>query len=215
MKFVRLIPGLVAAGILLVVLALLGAGYHYIEHNPKFCVTCHTMKEPFKKWQEGSHAMVKCHECHKQSKVESLHQVWMYITQRPDQVLHHPHLDHTVCAQCHMTQEQHWHDIQATAGHQVHFERGGIECLDCHGLGIHDIARPEGICTNCHSDKTDMHNKMAFMQCTHCHRFLAKGELKPTSQVCQSCHDKIKMRPRHPPMKEGAECTHCHKPHQM
>ncbi|MBI4124587.1 MAG: hypothetical protein HY466_01475 [Deltaproteobacteria bacterium] len=211
----RWIPGFLLALILFGVLGLLGAGYYYVEHNPNFCVTCHTMEEPFQRWKQGSHAMVNCHDCHKQSKIESLHQVWMYLTQRPDQVVHHPHLDHAICAQCHMTQKQHWHDIRETAGHKVHFERGGIECLDCHGLGIHDIARPEGVCVNCHTDKADMHNRMAFMQCTQCHRFLAKGELKPTAEVCKSCHDKIKRTGEHPPVSAETDCLICHRPHQM
>lgn len=173
------------------------------------------MKEPFRKWQEGTHAMVNCHECHKQSKMESLHQLWLNLTQHPEAVIHHPHLDHTVCARCHMTEEQRWHDIRETAGHKVHFERGGVECLDCHGQGIHNIAKPEGICVTCHSDKTGMHNNMAFMQCTQCHRFLTKGELKPTSEVCKACHEKIRMSRNHPRLKEDADCISCHKPHEM
>lgn len=211
----KFLPGLVVAAGFFLVLSLLGAGYYYVEHNPHFCQSCHTMEEPFRKWKEGTHAMVNCHECHKQSKRESLHQLWMYLTERPEEVIHHPHLDHTVCARCHMNQKQHWHDIQETAGHRVHFEKGGIECLSCHGASIHNIVRPEGICVNCHSDKADMHNRMAFMQCTQCHRFLSKGDLKPTKEICRGCHDKIKRTKEHPAVPEDADCLLCHNPHEM
>lgn len=209
------IPGLIVSAILISIMSILGGTYYYVEHNPSFCVSCHTMSDPFKRWQEGTHAMVNCHDCHKQSKMESLHQVWMYVTERPDKVVHHPHLDHVICVQCHMTKQQHWHDIEETAGHKVHFEKAGIECLDCHGLAIHNIARPENVCINCHTDKADMHNKMAFIQCTACHQFLAKGELKPTSEVCKGCHEKIKIGKKHPKIGAGGDCISCHKPHEM
>lgn len=212
------IPGLIVAVVLIILLSVGGAGYFYVEHNPRFCVSCHTMEGPFQKWQEGTHAMVNCHECHKQSKLDSLHQVWMYITERPDTVVHHPSLDHKVCAQCHMNNEQHWHDIQETAGHKVHFERGGIECLDCHGNGIHAIEKPEGLCITCHTDKTEMHNKMNFVACTQCHNFLTKNKgaegIFPTRQNCLNCHEKMKpLSPKNHPAAAQQNCSSCHKPH--
>lgn len=214
------IPGLIIAGVALIAFSFAGVGLYYVEHNPRFCVSCHTMSEPFQKWQEGTHAMVNCHSCHKQSKLDSLHQVWMYFTQRPDKVVHHPELDHKICAQCHMTQDQKWHDIRETAGHKVHFEKAGLECLDCHDKGIHNIARPVEECGKCHSDKVDMSNKMAFVHCTQCHNFLAKGKgatgISPTRDNCLDCHSKIRVEGETFP-KEGSmhfECSTCHSPHK-
>ncbi|MBI2346890.1 MAG: hypothetical protein HYV03_08480 [Deltaproteobacteria bacterium] len=213
------IPGLIVAG---VIAALCAAGvvtYHYIEHEPKFCVSCHTMAEPFQQWQVGTHAMVNCHECHRHSKIESLKQLWMYVTLRPDKVIHHPELDHTVCVRCHATDSQRWHDIRETAGHKVHVDRAGIECLDCHDQGIHNIARPEGVCVTCHTDKAAMGNKMAFVHCLQCHNFLAteKGVegIFPTRANCLECHEKIRTESGMPHWERTpSECTTCHRPHE-
>ncbi|MDP2600479.1 MAG: NapC/NirT family cytochrome c [Deltaproteobacteria bacterium] len=212
------VPGLIVAAVLLIFLGIGGYGYYQIEYNPKFCVSCHTMREPFQKWHEGTHAMVNCHECHKQSKLDSLHQLWMYVTERPDKVVHHPSLDHKICVQCHMTQEQNWHNIEETAGHQIHFKKAGIECLVCHGQGIHNIARPVNVCITCHSDKEGMENKMAFIHCTQCHNFLAKGKgeegIWPTRENCLNCHGKMGMDVKgHRGLDPNEDCIRCHNPH--
>lgn len=215
-RLILWIPGLIVAGIVLGVLTVCGSAYYYVEHNPNFCVSCHTMKEPFQKWKEGTHAMVNCHECHRQSKVDSLHQVWMYLTLRPDKVEHHPHLDHTVCARCHMNESQRWHDVEETAGHKIHFQKAGIECLDCHGVAIHNIAKPKNVCISCHDDKADMKNKMAFVHCTSCHNFLAQGKgmegIWPTRENCLACHEKIQLGAAHV-ANTKENCITCHKPH--
>lgn len=191
-------------------------GYDYMEHDPHFCRSCHTMEEPFMKWQESPHHMVNCHECHKQSKIDSLHQVWMYITQRPKEVVHHPKLDHKVCARCHLSRDSQWKLIRDTAGHKVHFEKAGIECLDCHMQGIHEFVRPVDICATCHADKAETGGKMAFVHCLQCHNFLASGEaLKPTTQACKNCHDRIQTEKLHPAIPKEAECIACHKPHEL
>lgn len=191
--------------------------YDYMEHNPQFCQSCHIMKEPFKKWSESPHHMVNCHECHKQSKLESLHQLWMYVTQRPKEVVHHPNLDHKVCAQCHLSRDPQWKRVQETAGHKIHFEKAGIDCLDCHMKGIHEFVRPVDACVECHTDKPGKMGKMAFAHCLECHNFLAEGKdtLIPTSEVCQGCHKKIQTEKIHPPYKKGTECIACHKPHDL
>ncbi len=191
-------------------------GYDTIENNPKFCQSCHIMEGPFQKWQMGPHHLVNCHTCHKQSKLDSLHQVWMTVTQRPKEVVHHPNLDHKVCAQCHLSNDPQWKLVSDTAGHKVHFEKLGIECLDCHRKGIHEIVRPVDVCETCHADKFERKDKMAFVHCLQCHNFLAKDQdLIPTSAVCKNCHDKIQTTKPHPPYKQGMECVTCHKPHEM
>lgn len=215
----HLIPGFVVGGIVGLGAICAWWVYDYTEHNPRFCLSCHIMQEPFEKWEKGTHGMVNCHSCHQQSKMDSLHQLWMYVTQKPKEVVHHPKLDHTVCAKCHMNNTQRWHDVSETAGHKIHFERAQIECLDCHGQGIHNIARPENVCIKCHEDRVDKKNKMVFVHCTQCHNFLAKegGEagIKPTREKCLDCHQKVKVGhvtfPENAPMQ--FECVDCHKPH--
>ncbi|MDO8526589.1 MAG: NapC/NirT family cytochrome c [Deltaproteobacteria bacterium] len=206
------------AVIVLVALFAVGAykGYDYMEHDPRFCQSCHTMDEPFKKWQESPHHMVSCHECHKQTKWQSLHQVWMYITEQPKSVVHHPNLDQKVCAQCHLSQDTQWKLVGNTAGHKVHFEKAGIDCLECHMKGLHEFVRPVDSCAGCHPDKMEGNSKMSFIHCLQCHNFLAKGEdLKPTTASCKTCHDRIQTEKLHPPIPKDTECISCHKPHEL
>lgn len=214
----RKLKWFLSAILILVALMVIGfyKGYDYVENNPRFCQSCHIMEEPFQKWRTGPHHLVNCHNCHKQTKWDSLKQVWMYVTQRPDKVVHHPELDHKVCAQCHLSQDVQWKLIAETAGHKIHSEKLGIECLDCHQKGIHEIVRPVDVCKNCHADKIGGGRKMAFVHCLQCHNFLAKDRgLMPTASVCKNCHDKIQTEKPHPPLPAGAECIACHKPHAL
>jgi len=65
------IPGLACC---LVVGSLLGLGgytFHYAEggsyfsNDPKACVNCHVMREPYDAWQKASHhAVATCNDCH-------------------------------------------------------------------------------------------------------------------------------------------------------
>ena len=40
--------------------------YDYVEHDPRFCGSCHIMETAWKTWQEGSHKSVACKNCHQQ-----------------------------------------------------------------------------------------------------------------------------------------------------
>lgn len=188
--------------------------YDYVQHDARFCQSCHIMETAYKKWSTSPHHLVTCHECHHQSLSASVHQVWFYLTKRPRQVVHHPELDHKVCAQCHLSQDPQWKLVGETAGHRVHFEKLRIDCLDCHMGGVHEFLKPTDSCLNCHPDKTEgLGKKMAFIHCTSCHNFLAKREsLLPNRETCLECHQKIGMG-SHRRMKKDAACTECHKPH--
>ena len=53
------------AGFLFVVLGIGSVHlYDYTEHDPKFCVTCHVMDEPFDTWETSVHKTIECHDCH-------------------------------------------------------------------------------------------------------------------------------------------------------
>ncbi|MBI2340805.1 MAG: NapC/NirT family cytochrome c [Deltaproteobacteria bacterium] len=215
-------------GKILVVIAMLlvmGAGvfayrgYRYVQHDPRFCRSCHIMEEPFQKWSTSPHHLVDCHQCHQQGTGEKLRQAWFYITRRPDKVVHHPELNHTVCAQCHLSDDPQWKRVGKTAGHQVHFKKAKIECIDCHLGGVHKFLRPVDSCIKCHTDKTEgPGKKMAFLHCTDCHNFLAEKEgLTPDRATCLGCHQKIRVGeesfPADAPM-SSFDCAVCHKPHE-
>lgn len=194
------------------------AGYYYIDRDPQFCQSCHIMEEPFRKWSSSPHHLVTCNKCHQQSLMEGIHQVWFYLTQRPQEVTHHPQLDSTLCAGCHLSEDPQWKLIGATAGHRVHFEKAGIDCLTCHSGGVHKIVRPVDTCLTCHADKVEgPGKKMAFAHCTDCHTFLAEqDDLIPTRETCLACHRKITVGhatfPEDAPM-VAFDCAVCHKPH--
>lgn len=198
--------------------ALLYQGFDYIQHDARFCRSCHTMEQPFQKWSESPHHMVTCHECHQQPLTGSLYQLWYYLTRHPEQVTHHPTLDHKTCARCHLSNDPQWKLIGETAGHKIHFANYGIECLDCHMDGIHEFLRPVESCMRCHVSQVKMPGeKMAFVHCTDCHQFLAKSpSLSPTRESCLECHLKIRVGeetfPAEAPM-AGFECGTCHKSH--
>lgn len=208
-----------AAVVVLVTGASLYKGYEYIQHDPRFCHSCHIMNEPFQKWETSPHHMVTCHKCHQQEIKDSLWQVWFYLTRRPEKVIHHPTLNHEVCAQCHLSEDHQWKLVGETAGHKTHFEKAGIDCLDCHIGGVHEFLRPVDACLKCHTDKAEgPGKKMAFIHCTECHVFLSKQtELLPIRATCLGCHGKIEVGresfPSDAPM-SSFDCYICHKPHE-
>lgn len=199
--------------------ALLYRGYTYVQHDARFCRSCHTMEEPFQKWSESAHHLVTCHECHQQPLSASLYQAWYYLTRHPERVTHHPTLNHEVCAKCHLSDDPQWKLISETAGHKIHFTGYGIDCLDCHMGGVHEFLRPVESCMRCHVSKVKtLGEKMAFVHCTDCHQFLAdRPSLTPTRESCLECHLKTQVGeetfPEAAPM-ASLECGTCHKPHE-
>jgi cytochrome c nitrite reductase small subunit len=40
-------------------------GFSYLSNDPKACVNCHVMREPYDGWQKASHhAVAVCNDCH-------------------------------------------------------------------------------------------------------------------------------------------------------
>lgn len=175
------------------------------------------MDEPFWEWSHSPHRAVNCHECHQQPLSQSIYQAWLYLIKRPDAVVHHPDLNHEVCARCHLSQDPQWKLIGETAGHKVHFEKAGIECLNCHRKGVHQMVRPVDSCLQCHEEKTlGLESKMSFVHCLNCHNYLAKGtDLAPTRDTCLGCHKGLRPEvsfPENAPM-SSFDCQTCHQPH--
>lgn len=56
-----LLVAAVILGIFIAASAVLG--YH-ASGNPKFCMSCHSMKEVGKQWQQSTHKQFACVECH-------------------------------------------------------------------------------------------------------------------------------------------------------
>jgi len=211
--------GVVAGGLLIVAGAVLVGfrTYDYVENDPRFCLSCHLMESAYGRWQTSVHAKVGCHACHQQSTAAKLDQLWKYATLRPTRVSKHAEVDYTRCAACHLSRDPRWKQIADTAGHRVHFERLGLQCVGCHSKGVHVFVRPTDSCQGCHTQQVTGAGKMAAFHCTTCHDFLARDhELgAPTRAECLTCHATMQVRTERfdPKAPMQFPCQQCHEPH--
>lgn len=209
---------------LLAVAALIGTwrAYRYIEHDPKFCTSCHTMGSAYQLWEQSGHRNVECHTCHKPDVVSNLHQLWIYATRRPDLVVKHAQVDRAVCESCHASGNNalKWSRVLDTPGHRVHAQKQRIECTQCHAMSVHRFRPPKETCATCHVKVTlAAAGTMAEMHCQECHPFMAadaKRPLKPDRAACLDCHGLRQVNgevfPAKAPM--SWDCGRCHKPHE-
>jgi hypothetical protein len=217
----------IGAGAALIVLATTGAysayrGYDYSMHNPAFCRNCHTMEEAWTRWESSEHRDVTCHACHEANILDSAKQVVVFVLRRPQHVGTHAVVPREVCQRCHTSGDERWRQVAATAGHTVHAEARGIQCVVCHAPSIHRFAPPTEVCGACHVAQTTGERRvairaMADQHCTECHEFLSlESPLRPGRQTCLGCHQLIPGQvgswPAGAPMQ--FPCSGCHKPHE-
>ena len=223
-------------------LALLGvslAGYHqwhYMQHDNRFCLSCHLMEDPFQRFSRSAHAKLECHTCHEGRLPEQLHQLWMTMVEHPTNIGRHADVPNSVCAKCHVTGDStRWKIIAATAGHRVHLESPdprlkGIRCVTCHGVSLHEFASVDRTClkSGCHERniiKLGRMGQLPEMHCTSCHNFLAEARtfavdslgkpLTPAAAQCLSCHAMQERTKRLDIGKDPHQgvCGDCHNPH--
>ena len=215
------------------------AGYHqweYMQHDNRFCTTCHLMQDPFQRFSRSAHASLECHNCHEGRLPEQLHQLWMTAVEHPKAIGRHADVPNKVCARCHITGDStRWKVIAATAGHRVHLESKdprlkGMQCVACHGVSLHSFGAVDQTClqSGCHAQNTIHLRKMSQLSqlhCTTCHNFLAEAPgvavdslgrpLTPRAAQCLACHDmqgQIQgLDIAHDPHK--GVCGDCHNPH--
>ena len=203
-------------------------GYNYMENNPEFCRSCHTMNEAWDRWQTSEHRSVNCHECHHATVIEDAMLLIRFALARPDDVDKHAVVRDEACTNCHESENARWVQVAATAGHEVHAEQENIACTKCHGVTVHRFTPPGTICVLCHEDKHIEVSGMADMHCTACHEYLAvedqqiipgQGEhtLLPTREGCLECHLALTeigvTWPEDAPMQ--FPCGDCHQPHEQ
>ena len=196
--------------------------YRYMKHDPKFCLSCHTMNSAYALWEKSGHKNIDCHVCHVPDIASNLHQLWFYATRRPDVVVKHAEVDRSVCEKCHAGggSGSKWNQIVETPGHRVHVGKERIECIQCHSMSVHRFVPPKETCATCHRKVTLVAaGSMAEMHCLQCHPFLAadsKRPLKPDRAACLDCHERRQVAgeifPAKAPMKW--DCGRCHKPHE-
>ena len=138
------------AGVAVVWLAVFGVvrAYRFVQDDPRFCRSCHTMQDAWDAWQTGEHRDVTCHSCHETDMGNSLRQVWEYVTSQPEQVHARPIVTAETCTGCHTGDGGSGlakADLRHAAG-------GRTDCLLCHGQELHRVQPPAWgkICESCH-----------------------------------------------------------------
>jgi hypothetical protein len=215
---------LILLAIVIVVVGAVGFGafrsYNYVEHDPRFCASCHLMNSAWETWKKGPHNKLDCHVCHQQNIQDRVRIVWSWATSNIKDVPPHTKLNRRVCEECHLNDKTKWPQISKTVGHDIHVGRNKLECLSCHLPSLHAVKPTTKECTTCHSKASTNIGGMKAFHCTACHKFTAKNNgqgLKPEKDTCLGCHSAVSFKgetfPDHGAMQY--ECSACHKPHSQ
>jgi nitrate/TMAO reductase-like tetraheme cytochrome c subunit len=232
----------VVAGVSLFIVGSSVAGYrqwHYMQHDNRFCTSCHLMQDPFERFNRSAHARLECHDCHEAKLSEQIRQLYLTLVERPTEIGGHADVPNQVCGRCHIEGDStRWRIIAGTAGHRVHLEsrapalRGGLRCVVCHAVSVHEFASVDRTCgqSGCHATNTIRLGRMgqaSELHCTTCHSFLAEARtvaldslgqpLTPTAAECLACHAmqelmqqlEISLDPHR------GVCGDCHNPHRQ
>lgn len=196
--------------------------HHYIETDPRFCQSCHSMGDAWTAWKASAHSEVTCKACHKSTQKERIRQLYVTVTENPHEVRKHAEVSDEKCAKCHESGDPKFIQVMGTAGHNIHSVKEKIKCVTCHSVGIHKFTPASDTCLSCHNDILIRSQEMALNHCTTCHPFLVRGrgeQLVPTREECIKCH----LTPVHEDVifnffdKNAVmriSCAVCHKPHE-
>lgn len=246
-RLVRWVTGLprvvhaIAGGV--AVVALVGgvwagfSGWHYVQHDNGFCTGCHVMGPAFVRFTESEHSQLECHDCHRQSVVASMRQLYLWVADRPEDIGAHSPVPTGICAECHIgegpTANERWERIVTTQGHALHLDSrhedlADVQCVTCHSTEVHRFVPAEETCaqSGCHlPEETRIAlgemGSQTTLHCLGCHEFTAQvagggpSPLFPTAQSCDGCHDHeevwLTLASNVDPH-EGV-CASCHDPH--
>ncbi len=147
-------------------------GYNYMEYNPNFCRSCHTMEDAWNRWSTSEHRSITCHSCHETTVIEGTEQLIKFSLNQPERVGKHARVNDESCTKCHESGNTKWEQIADTAGHLVHAEEQNIACTKCHAVSVHRFAPPKKVCEVCHEDSAMAVTAMASQHCSSCHGFL-------------------------------------------
>ena len=211
--------------------------YTFMMHDNRFCLSCHLMADPFERFSRSKHSEIECHDCHRATLQEQLHQLSAVIFDNPTQIKRHAHVPNARCETCHVRGDPNrWRVVAGTAGHRLHLESSSpalrsVMCVDCHGVSLHELRPNQQTClqAGCHAYAKIRLGRMSSrdIYCTTCHAFTAEAPtltydslgtpLSPKAQQCFACHEMRQalgnMEFTHDPHR-GA-CGNCHNPHEQ
>ena len=226
----RIVMGAVVVGGLCF-MAVSYKAYDYVQHDPSFCTSCHTMDDAHELWATSEHSKVTCHACHTPDLASNLHQLWVYMTDPPDKPRHHAEVPNDVCYSCHRVEgdgrerQPSRANVLKQAGHIEHVVKQKIQCVRCHSTSLHSFNPPDDLCVSCHKHQSLLSSGMD-QHCTFCHDYRATGResLQPTRDDCLSCHDVMQVNGEIFPAYDAVDsedlpmnwdCGDCHKPHSQ
>ena len=212
--------------------------YDFVQHDNQFCTGCHLMQGPYERFEKSEHRGLGCKACHRPNIWERSTMGMIQIIERPDSLTRHAEVPSETCAECHVDgNPEEWKLISQSAGHRAHLEStdpklAKIECLTCHGAGVHDFASSDQTCgqSECHQDTKIQLGSMSKLttHCASCHDFnrpvaadvkpdSARASLRPARNDCFGCHEMrdklVNQLPEDEP--HGAVCGTCHNPHEQ
>ena len=212
--------------------------YDYVQHDNDFCTTCHLMQGPYERFAQSEHRGLGCKACHRPNIWQRSTMGMIQLIERPDSLTRHAEVPTETCAECHVDgKPEEWKLIAQSAGHRAHLESNDpklakIECLTCHGAGIHNFATSDQSCgqSGCHENTKIELGGMSKLtiHCAGCHDFnkplassvsadSARSSLRPARNDCFSCHEMRSKVASSIPADEphGAVCGTCHNPHKQ
>lgn len=196
--------------------------YDYTQHNPKFCTTCHLMTDAYDKWEDSAMHDLTCHECHVADMSKNINHVVEVITEDPQKVVNPTEIDNELCEECHASEDPEWLQVINTDGHKAHFygQTNYADCIDCHGMSLHEFRPPEEGCLECHEDSKVHAATSMDATCVTCHDFLANGNgdhfIPSERDDCITCHagkEDISMATTAEAHLDSS-CASCHNPHE-
>jgi hypothetical protein len=212
--------------------------YDYVQHDNDFCTGCHLMQDPFERFAKSAHRGLGCKACHRPNIWQRSTMGLIQIVERPDSLTRHAEVPSELCAECHVDgNPEEWKLIAQSAGHRVHLESDNpklakIECLTCHGAGVHEFATSDKSCgqSECHTDTRIQLGGMSKLaiHCASCHDFnkpvpvkasadSITHSLRPARSDCFGCHEMRAKLANALPKDEphNAVCGTCHNPHEQ
>jgi hypothetical protein len=199
----KIIVAVIILTIILIALVVSGFAslrlFDFTQKNPKFCASCHLMKDAFQVWEKSEHRNVNCHDCHHLSVIEAnmlfIHVILhspTSVTPRHGKVI----VGWDFCMKCHWNRDERFPkapNINASNLHARHVFVQQIQCSNCHGYVLHEFLPEERLCVKCHEDRTVHGAGMEKLACLNCHSDTTKG-LEPERKKCLYCHGPEEVR---------------------
>ncbi|MDI6715776.1 MAG: NapC/NirT family cytochrome c [Actinomycetota bacterium] len=167
----------ISAGVLFLVILLLGTGAVSFYSSVSNCSSCHEMRRYYDSWKISTHSSVNCNICHYRNPSEGLFSIKGTALSR---IIAHfvkkkkspkAYISKQNCLKCHSSirkfikASQEFHIVNP---HPVHLAAGFV-CMHCHKNLVHE--------TNVAVDR-----KARMEDCVNCHR------KKEVSIECKTCH---------------------------